>query len=322
LVLEYVKEQTPGICMAAVSQNGYALQHVKEQTPEICLVAVSDCGRFLRYVKDQTLEICLAAVTNYGLALQYVKEQTPEICLAAVTNCGPALHYVKNQTPEIFLAAVSNCEFALRYVKEQIPDCSEEIRENMKPEVVARLAGKISAMRCEFISEAASWAAKRSAVRYDIGEAASWAAKISAVRYDIGAAACWAAKLSAVRCDIGVGGENWALSSPDNHLLEVAFYALLKFMNASAESVDDSFQAAFILACISRNEDMFFPSGLGDDEDFSEADYSAVFRSMPMHHLLLKALPVYQPVSKQERSYYRLRKIVEAVTVNEATAME
>ena len=30
--VEFVKEQTPEICMAAVKQDGWALQHVKEQT--------------------------------------------------------------------------------------------------------------------------------------------------------------------------------------------------------------------------------------------------------------------------------------------------
>ena len=41
LALEFIKEQTPEICMAAVKQNGEALQYVKEQTEEICMEAIN-----------------------------------------------------------------------------------------------------------------------------------------------------------------------------------------------------------------------------------------------------------------------------------------
>ena len=58
--LQYVKEQTPGICLEAVKQDGCSLQYVKEQTPEICLEAVKQDGCSLRYVDksvfDNTLE--------------------------------------------------------------------------------------------------------------------------------------------------------------------------------------------------------------------------------------------------------------------------
>jgi hypothetical protein len=47
LVLQFVKEQTPEICIEAVKQIGYALEFVKEQTPEICLLAVKQNGMTL-----------------------------------------------------------------------------------------------------------------------------------------------------------------------------------------------------------------------------------------------------------------------------------
>ncbi len=34
--LQHIQEQTPEICHAAVSQNGWALQYVKKQTSELC----------------------------------------------------------------------------------------------------------------------------------------------------------------------------------------------------------------------------------------------------------------------------------------------
>ena len=47
--------------MEDIKQNAYALQFVKEQTPELCLAAVQQYGSALEYVKEQTPEICLAA---------------------------------------------------------------------------------------------------------------------------------------------------------------------------------------------------------------------------------------------------------------------
>ena len=41
--------------MAAVRQCGYALQYVKEQTPEICLEAIKQNGAALKYVKDSSV---------------------------------------------------------------------------------------------------------------------------------------------------------------------------------------------------------------------------------------------------------------------------
>ena len=55
-----------------VNQNGYVLQFVKEQTPEICMAAVKQYGQALRFVKEQTPKVCLVAVQNNGWALQFV----------------------------------------------------------------------------------------------------------------------------------------------------------------------------------------------------------------------------------------------------------
>ena len=98
--------QTPGICLAAVQQNGHALEYVRTQTLALCLAAVQQDGHALEYVKTQTPAICLAAVQQDGWALRCVQVQTPEVCLAAVQQDGGALAYVKVQTPELRLAAL------------------------------------------------------------------------------------------------------------------------------------------------------------------------------------------------------------------------
>ncbi len=51
LLLRWVKEQTPEICMAAVKQNGKALQWVKEQTPGLCAAAMLVSPNAEKYAK-------------------------------------------------------------------------------------------------------------------------------------------------------------------------------------------------------------------------------------------------------------------------------
>jgi uncharacterized membrane protein len=117
--LKYVLDQTNEIALAAVTQDAYAINYVKEQTPEIALAAVTGYGELLYLVERQNAEIVLAAVSNYGCALKYVKDQTLEVILAAVNQDGEALQYVDKQTTEITIAAVSKDGYAIQYAKER-----------------------------------------------------------------------------------------------------------------------------------------------------------------------------------------------------------
>ena len=122
LALEYIKNQTPEICLVAVKENGWALKFVNQQTPDICLAAVKENGWALKFVNQQTLEVCLAAVAQNGHALEYVNQQTPDVCLTAVKTHGCALEHVQKQTPEICWAAVKQDGWALECVQKQTPE--------------------------------------------------------------------------------------------------------------------------------------------------------------------------------------------------------
>ena len=54
-------------------ERGEVLQFVKNQTPEICLTAVKQNGEALKYVKNQTSEISLEVVKQNGMALRSVR---------------------------------------------------------------------------------------------------------------------------------------------------------------------------------------------------------------------------------------------------------
>jgi ribosomal protein L24E len=114
--LLFVKNQTDEIALAAVKQQGYALERVKNQTPEIALAAVIENGLALQFVKNETRELVLAAINNDADAVYFVSNVTDEIALAAVTRKGALLQIIINQTEEIALAAVSQDGHALQFV--------------------------------------------------------------------------------------------------------------------------------------------------------------------------------------------------------------
>lgn len=121
LLINYIKEQTPELCMLAVQQNGLALKYINNKTPELCKLAVQQNGLALQYVPEQTPELCKLAVQQNGLAIEYVKEQTPELCELAVQENAMSLYYVDNQfkTIELCKLAVEQDEDTIYHVPEQ-----------------------------------------------------------------------------------------------------------------------------------------------------------------------------------------------------------
>jgi hypothetical protein len=58
-----------------VKKDGLLLKDIKNQTPEICLAAVSNYGHALKFVHKQTLEICLAAIKQNEYAVHHVDKK-------------------------------------------------------------------------------------------------------------------------------------------------------------------------------------------------------------------------------------------------------
>ena len=54
-IISYTEE-----AIRKVKENGYLLQYVREQTLEICMAAVKQNGYLLQYVREQTLVFTLA----------------------------------------------------------------------------------------------------------------------------------------------------------------------------------------------------------------------------------------------------------------------
>lgn len=134
------EDQTYDICLAAVTQNGYALQFVCEaynQDPNICSVAVSNKGMSLYFVADQTYDLCMQAVQQDGNALQVIRDHDQEnimnIYLAAVQQNGLVLRYCRQDkvTESLSLAAVQQNGLALLCVENQTEQiCLAAVNQN------------------------------------------------------------------------------------------------------------------------------------------------------------------------------------------------
>ncbi len=73
MALEFVKEQTVGICLKAVRQYGMALKFVKEQTEEICTEAIKQDKRALSFVKGDKGKYKALCDNNEPFAKRYVR---------------------------------------------------------------------------------------------------------------------------------------------------------------------------------------------------------------------------------------------------------
>ncbi len=119
-----------------VKHDGFALEYIKKQTPELCLAAVKESGNALQFVKKQTQKVCLAAVQQNGWALKYVKKQTLKICLEAVKQKSSALQHVKDQTPELFDRMLEeNISIEEKYIKIPVETLSAKVQSYLKAQL-------------------------------------------------------------------------------------------------------------------------------------------------------------------------------------------
>jgi hypothetical protein len=127
--LQYVKNQTYDICLAAVQNYGNAISWVENQTEELNLCAVRTNGMALRFVKNQTYNICLTAVKQYGDSLRYVLDEfkTEELLLCAIDNCPSILHGIKEPTTEMVFLAICKDLKNLSNIKKVTPIIEELI---------------------------------------------------------------------------------------------------------------------------------------------------------------------------------------------------
>ena len=70
-------------------------EYIKEQTPELCLEAVKKYGASLEYIKEQSDDICFAVVKKNGFMIEQVKEQKEDICIEAIKENPWSLKFIR-----------------------------------------------------------------------------------------------------------------------------------------------------------------------------------------------------------------------------------
>lgn len=165
MALEYIKNQTPEMCIAAVKQNPMALKFVKEQTYEICkaairriayntakeldvdmdFVTVKRDGKSMNAVKFTSGNFVTIKCLPRGKTAEFVETAMKNHMIDARLNECEAFRFVKDKTPELCLAAVKANGCALKYIKNQTPelclaavkanDCALKYVKNQTPEL-------------------------------------------------------------------------------------------------------------------------------------------------------------------------------------------
>lgn len=130
MLLQFIANQTPDLCMAAIRNNICAFAFVKEQTHDICLEAVQIDGYAIGQVKHQTMDICMMALDEDAGAIRRIRNQTTELCMKAVKICGSTLRYVRHKTIDICLEAVKRDRHAIAFVpQDMVSLCMESIKD-------------------------------------------------------------------------------------------------------------------------------------------------------------------------------------------------
>lgn len=71
-----------------VKQKPENIQYIKNPSEEVCLAAVKTNGYALKYVQNQTDKVCIEAIKNYCFATDFVKIMTPTIREFLESNSG------------------------------------------------------------------------------------------------------------------------------------------------------------------------------------------------------------------------------------------
>lgn len=73
--------------IAVVTKDGLNIQYLKYNTPAVCMAAVKQNGEAIQFIRDRTPELCRAAVEQNPMAIKYITMQSPELCLMAMRGC-------------------------------------------------------------------------------------------------------------------------------------------------------------------------------------------------------------------------------------------
>lgn len=117
-ILGKMKNPSEAVCLAAVSQSGWAIQYVKNTLPsmDVQLAAVKQNGWSIGCIKNPSEEVQLAAVSQDGNSIQHIKSPSIAVCMAALKNDFFAISRIKKPREVVQIAAVKYNPHAIEYV--------------------------------------------------------------------------------------------------------------------------------------------------------------------------------------------------------------
>ena len=111
-IIEFINKQFYIVCLRA---NGLALEYVKDRTVEIELAAVKQNGNAIQFVAKPSYEVQLAAVKQNGNAIQFIEQPSRDIQIAALKQNMKAYNLIKNpdvDTTNMFFEFNKNITYA------------------------------------------------------------------------------------------------------------------------------------------------------------------------------------------------------------------
>ena len=116
--IQYIKNPSEKVQLAAVEKNARAIQYIKNPTEKVQLVAVRKDPYVIGYIKNPSEKVQLAAVKKDPLVIiLHIKNPTEKVQLAAVKKDPYLIGYIKNPSEKVQLAAVKKNPFAIGSIK-------------------------------------------------------------------------------------------------------------------------------------------------------------------------------------------------------------
>lgn len=116
-----IRNQTPELCLAAITLQPYCLAYLQDQSEDLCLLAVQKNSSVAELIRELHEDLVIKMLTLNPVVIRYI-EQTEERCLLAVSINSVVLHYIQNQTRDICLEAIKNNPHSIKYSKYQDED--------------------------------------------------------------------------------------------------------------------------------------------------------------------------------------------------------
>jgi len=130
IAIEYIKNPSEEIKLAAVKRNGYewVIKYINNPSEAVQLVAVVGSASIIKLIENPSEAVQIASVEKYGWSVRYIDNPTEKVQLVAVKEDWRAIKFIENPSDEVQLVAVNQNLKAIEGIKNP----SEAVQNIMK----------------------------------------------------------------------------------------------------------------------------------------------------------------------------------------------